>query len=143
MNRSDISRAKAILSEGFTFVGVCGKEIKTSNERGVRPLLSLLDSGVSLEDFSCADKVVGKGAAHLYVLLKVKHLYADVISAPALELLIKNNVNVEYGTLCDEIKNRAKTGRCPIETATLDIDDSACALDVIRSTLDNLSKNNT
>lgn len=143
MNKLDISRAKAILSEGFTFVGVCGDEIKTSNERGVRPLLSLLDSGVSLEDFSCADKVVGKGAAHLYVLLKPKHLYADVISTPALDLLIKNNVSIEYGTLCDEIKNRTKTGRCPIETATLDIDDSTCALDIIRSTLDNLSKNNT
>ena len=143
MNKLDISRARAILSKGFTFVGVCGDEIKTSNERGVRPLLSLLDSGVSLEDFCCADKVVGKGAAHLYVLLKVKHLYADVISAPALDLLVKNNVIVEYGTLCDEIKNRTKTGRCPIETATLDIDDSTCALEAIRITLENLSKNNT
>ena len=140
MNRSDISRARSVLSEGFTFVGVCGEEIKTSSERGVRPLLSLLDSGISLDGFSCADKVVGKGAAHLYVLLKVKHLYADVISAHALELLIKNNVSVEYGTLCDEIKNRAKTGRCPIETATLDIDDSARALELIRITLDRLSK---
>ncbi len=143
MNKSDISRARAKLSEGFTFVGVCGKEIKTSNERGVRPLLSLLDSGVSLENFSCADKVIGKGAAHLYVLLKPKYLYADVISAPALDLLIKNNVSVEYGTLCDEIKNRTKTGRCPIESATLDIDDSTCALETIRITLENLSKNNT
>ena len=140
MNKLDISRAKAVLSEGFTFVGVFGEKIKTSNERGVRPLLSLLDSGVSLENFSCADKVVGKGAAHLYVLLKPKYLYADVISASALNLLIKNNVSVEYGTVCDEIKNRTKTGRCPIETATLDIDDSARALEVIRSTLDNLSK---
>ena len=143
MNNPDISRAKAALSEGFTFVGVFGDEIETSTERGVRPLLSLLDSGVSLENFSCADKVVGKGAAHLYVLLKPKHLYAAVISECAYNLLIKNNIAVEYGTLCEEIKNRTKTGRCPIETATLDIDDSTCALEEIRITLENLSKNNT
>lgn len=143
MNNNEISQVRALISEGFTFVGVCGEKIKTSTERGVKPLLSLIDAKESLEGFYCADKVVGKGAAHLYVLLKPEHLYAEVISAPALDLLVKNNVSVEYGTVCDEIKNRSKTGRCPIESATLDIDDSTRALEAIRITLDNLLKNIT
>ncbi len=138
MNNADISHAKALIAEGFTFAGVCGNEMKTSRERGVRPLLSLLDSGEILEKFSCADKVVGKGAAHLYVLLKPKYLYAEVISTPALDLLIKNGIETEYGAMCDEIINRTKTGRCPIESATLDIDNSVYALEVIKATLANL-----
>ena len=140
MNTADIEKAKGLISEGFTFAGVCGEEVKTSVQRGVKPLLSLLDEGENLVGFSCADKVVGRGAAHLYVLLKPKYLYADVISTSALELLCENKIPVSYATVCDEIQNRAKTGRCPIETSTLTITDSAHALDVIRKTLANLQK---
>ncbi len=140
MNSADVSKAKALISDGFTFAGICGQKIRTSRERGVKPLLSVVDSGESLEGFSCADKVVGRGAAHLYVLLKPAYLYTDVISKSALDLLDKNGVYVEYGTVCEEIQNRAKTGRCPIESATLDVSDSVYALEIIRKTLAELQK---
>lgn len=134
----DITKARHLLKDGYTFVAVRNDEIKTSKERGVRPLLSLLDEGIMLSGFSAADKVIGKGAAHLYVLLEADEIYAEVISTPAYDLLNKNGINVGYSSIVDGIKNRKNTGMCPIETATLDIDDSKYALEVIRNTLKNL-----
>ena len=49
-----------------------------SNLRGVAPLMEFLDGSVDVQDFSAADKVVGKAAAFLYCLLDVKEVYADV-----------------------------------------------------------------
>ena len=71
-----LSKAKTILKDSDHRLVIIKSDIaKTSNDRGIKALLNVLDSG---EDFSgayCADKVVGKAAAMVYVLLKVKALY--------------------------------------------------------------------
>ena len=132
---NDLQKAKELLKEGYTFSAVMGDDKKTSNERGVKPLLSLLDEGAVLSGYSAADKVVGKGAAHLYVLLDVRCVYAHTVSVPAYEFLKNHGIEVEYSNLTDGIRNRKNTGMCPVESATLDIDDSEYALEVIRKTL--------
>ena len=40
-----------------------------------------------MQNAQLADKVIGKGAAALIVLGKMKEVYADIISTPALSLL--------------------------------------------------------
>lgn len=89
----------------------------TSTERGVKPLLGFLDEGLNLFRAYAADHVVGNGAAYLYVLLKVRAVYADVMSRPALETLNKFGIEAEYGELVDHIRNRKGDGVCPIEEA--------------------------
>ena len=66
-NKDWITAAELLKVEGYTCVFVRGKEVITSHKRGVKPLLELLDEGVSLEDFFGADKVIGKAAALLYI----------------------------------------------------------------------------
>lgn len=134
----NLERAKQILSSGnYTLVLVNDKGFQTDRLRGVRPLLKRY--GEDYSSYSAADKVIGKGAAFLYILLGIKEIYTHIISKPALEVLLENKVSVEYDILVDNIINHNKTGFCPIETATMNISSPNEALAVIKETLSKLA----
>ena len=134
MKNSD--KAKKIMTDGgYTCVFVGNNEIITSSERGVEPLLELLESKKDFTGFSAADKVVGKGAAFLYVLLGVKEVYADVISEPAEKVLCDNNIDFCYRKKVKNIINRAGNGICPIESAVLSATSPEKALEIIYNRL--------
>lgn len=133
----NLEKAKNALSdENFTCVVYDGFKEYTSTMRGVAPLLKWLDEGINLQGFSAADKVVGKGAAYLYILLEVKEIYANVISRPALETLKMHNIPTSYAILTEAVKNRDNTGLCPIESAVMNIDNPHDALTAIRNKLE-------
>ncbi len=135
MTMNNIETAKNILDKhGYTCVAIKGDIIYTSTDRGVKPLLDWLDSNTDLADAVVSDKVVGKAAAFLYVLLQVNQVYAHIISKPAYEVLQKNSIKVSYGELVDSIRNRDNTGFCPMETAVWEIDDPKTAYDTIVDT---------
>jgi len=114
---------KERLKQGdFTCVIAKGDMILTTNHRGVKPLLDWLEESIDLEGGYAADKVVGKAAACLYVLLKIRFVWAAVISRPALDVFQKHGILCEYETLVDAIQNRTKTGFCPMEQAVWDIE---------------------
>lgn len=142
MITDNLQKAKNALSDGnFTCVVCNDSTVHTSTMRGVAPLLKWLDEGINLQGFSAADKVVGKGAAYLYILLEVKEIYADVISHPALDILKKHNIPTSYATLTEAVRNRDNTGLCPIETTVMNIDNPHDALTAIRNKLENLKNN--
>lgn len=115
---NELKRAKALLREGnYTCVFVIKERVFTSNERGIKPLLSVLNADMGVSNAYVADKVVGKAAAFLYELMRIKALYVQIISEPALEVLKRAGIYVEYETLVPSIKNRANTGQCPMESA--------------------------
>ena len=110
--------ARQMMTEGaYTCVLLLGDAQYTSHERGVKPLLMLLQSGRSYEGGVAADKTVGAGAAHLYVLLGVRRLWANVISTAALQVLAQNGIEAAYGECVPYIINRRGDGPCPIESA--------------------------
>lgn len=136
-----LHRAKEkMLRDDDTCVAIKADTMYTSKERGVKPLLVWLESGVDMQDASVADKVVGKAAAFLYVKLQIKELYAGVISTPACAVLERHGISVEYGKKVDVIENRTHTGYCPMETATLAIEDADEALVAIKKTASALAK---
>ena len=136
---NDIQKAKEFLEAGaFTCVLVKKEEVISFSERGVKPLLSLIDGKRDMADFSAADKVVGKAAAFLYLILGVKTVYAGVISEHAYTLLRENGVDVSFGALVPMIRNRADTGFCPMESATLSCQSPKEALEKIKETLERL-----
>ena len=116
-----------------------GEQTYTSDKRGVRPLLDWLDIGMDFSGYVAADRVVGNGAAFLYVLLNVKELYAHVLSRPAAETLERYHIRVAYGTLVDNIRNREGNGICPIEEAVTGETVAADALRRIRARLAELA----
>lgn len=138
---TDLEKAKAYLQAGdCTCVLFRGESLYSSRHRGVRPLLDFLDSGKDFTGYSAADKVVGKATAFLYCLLGVRHVYAQVLSDPAVEVLTRQGIACSCDRQVPAIRNRDNTGPCPMEYATRDIADPAQALAAIRTTLQKLQK---
>lgn len=137
---SDLYRAQQLLKENaYTCVLCKGGTISAHTARGVRPLLELLEAG-PWSGCSAADKVVGKAAAFLYVLLDIRAVYAVVVSEAAIRILESYGIEIIYQTKVPAIFNRTRTGLCPMETAVRTIEDPHTALAAIRETLEKLTK---
>lgn len=126
------------MKNGYTCVLCRENEEFHSALRGVKPLIDFLESNTDFNGFSAADKTVGLGAAHLYLLLGVKSVWANVISQGAKEILEKNGVEVSFEEEVPYIINRRGDGRCPIEAAVGGIAFPDEALRVIKETLSRL-----
>ena len=130
----DLKNACALLDAGDYTCVLCKEDTThTATDRGVAPLLRWVEEARPLTGFSAADRVVGRGAAFLYVLLGVKEVYARVMSHPAAEVLQSHGIAVSADTLVDGIINRQGTGPCPFEAAVIDITDAQNALTAIRA----------
>lgn len=129
-----------LTTNGYTCVLWRGEESTSSRERGVRPLLTLLDSGKSYAGFCAADKVVGRATAFLYCLLQVRAVHAGVLSDSAARILEANGIAYTWSTRVPGIRNRTDTGPCPMEQATQNITDPAEALIAIRTRLRELAE---
>lgn len=137
---SNLAQAKRLLEEeGYTCAACDGEACRVSRLRGVRPLLEWLDAGETLEGFSAADKVVGNGAAFLYVLLQVKEVYAPVMSRSAADTLEREGIPFFAEKIVPGIQNRKGTGSCPMESAVSGTEDPQEALEAIRRTLQKLA----
>lgn len=133
-----MNKAKELLKDGITLSLCDGNITYTSNKRGVSALLGLIDENVNVKGYDSADRVVGKGAAFLYIILGVARVHACVISRCALNTLGRSGIEVTYDILVDRIENRDKTGFCPIEEAVLSIDTPSLALIAIKNRLKEL-----
>jgi len=110
-----------ILHEGNYSCVVSNGKIRTFSNRGVADLYDLYKTEPEfLAGASVADKVIGKGAAAILAAGKIKRLYADVISEPALALLYEYGIDVQYNQKVAHIENRDKSGWCPLELAVYD-----------------------
>ncbi len=116
---NDLGKAIEILKkDNCTCVLVKEEKVFKSTKRGVKPLLEFLEQGIDV-DFSACDKVVGNGAAYLYVLLKIKELHALILSKPAKDTLDKYGIKATCDVLVDNIRNRTDTDICPMEKAVM------------------------
>lgn len=136
---NDLNKARTLLEkDNCTCVLIKGTKIYTSQERGVAPLLKFIDSGTDLKGFSVADKVVGKGAALLYVYMGIKELYAFIISADATKVLHKNNIALQYEKLVPHIINRKGDDTCPIEKSVSNTDNPQEAILMIKEKINSM-----
>ena len=113
--------AKELLeSTNSTLAVINGDKYYMSSKKGVLPLYEAIVSNPEvMKNGYAADKVTGAASAWLMIYGGVKALYTEIISAPALEVLSKGDIEVEYGSLVENIENRTKDGICPMEKATL------------------------
>ena len=135
---TDTETAKALLDSGeYTIVLCKNRDIVTSQKSGIAPMLDFIERGIELDGYSAADKIVGKAAALLFVLVGIKAVYAEVLSESGAETLRSHSVPFSYGTLCSAIKNRG-TGICPMEQTVADIQSPDEAHDALVKKLDEL-----
>lgn len=129
-----------LLNKEYTCVLYNGTDTITSKNRGVAPLLGWIEEERNFEGYVAADKVVGKATAFLYVTLNVKAVYGKVISRSAVNVFEKYGVKFSYDEMVDKIMNRMRTGYCPMEDATREIENTKEALDAIKKRYMELSK---
>lgn len=128
----NLKSAKEKLRSGrYTLVMYDGSEMISSEKRGIAPLVELYRSGRDFSAFSAADKVVGRAAAFMYVLLGISSVYACCISKPAKAVLESAGISADFEKLVDRIASRDGKGLCPMETAVMDIDEPADAYKAI------------
>ena len=134
---TDLERAKEALPTIACTCALCrDEEVRTTQLRGVAPLLSWLEEGLS--GWSVADRVVGAGAAWLYTLLHPAMVYAPVMSRRATAILTQYGVPYTCDEVAESILNRTGTGLCPMEEATADAADPQQALAAIRQKVQEL-----
>lgn len=134
-------KAVRLLRERNLTCAVCGEGIEyTSTLRGVQPLLRPYEEGTRFTGCAAADRVIGKAAACLYVLLGVERVYAEIVSRPAKEIFEKNGIALDYDMLVELIENRTRTGLCPMETAVIGVTDPRDAPGLIRKALEKLKE---
>ena len=112
---TDLDKAKELLLKGYTCVLVKGEDILTSQKAGIAPMIDILNEGIDMQNFSVADKIVGRAAAFLLVKAKISAVYGEVLSKGGKSVLEDHGISCEYGELVDNIINRKKTGICPME----------------------------
>ena len=135
----NLNNARRILESGDHTCVLCkGDTVLADDRRGIRPLLTFHRSDYDLHGFSAADKVVGKAAAFMYLLLGVEAVYAAIISTPARQVLEQGGIALSYGSEVSAIRNRTGDGFCPMEAAVWDMDDPHAALSAIEEALSKL-----
>jgi len=111
-------------------------ESHLSRERGVMPLVTLIDSlGDGLRGAVLADKVVGRAAALMAVPAGFVRVHALVMSEPARRVLAAHGIPATWDRLVPGIRNRNDDGPCPMEALTMEIEDPSKALKQIRRAL--------
>ena len=102
-----------LLHKGRHSLVVANGEVCTFNGRGVIDLYHLIEDDPGfMFGASVVDKIVGKAAAALLALAKVKEVYLDLLS--------KTDIKISYGVVAPHIINRTATGWCPLETRCFD-----------------------
>lgn len=141
---SDIEKAKEKLAKDTTCVLVKEDKIILSKDKGIAPILKLINAGENLENFSLADRIVGKAVAMLVVYSKIREVYAEVLSEKGEEVLKKHNIKYSYKTLTENIINRKGDDICPMEKTVSKIYDATLAYHALKKKVEelkNLPKN--
>ncbi len=137
--KSDLEQAKTLLEENnYTCVLCKDGQIYTSTERGVKPLIAFAESGQDFRDFSAADRIVGKAAAMIYVLLGVQTVFAEVMNEDGIYTLARHGITPLCNTSVKEIRNRTNTGMCPMEEAVKEIADPQEGLYTVKRRLEQM-----
>ena len=91
-------------------------KIKEYYSPRVKDIVSILkEDKDALKNAIVADKVIGKVAASLFTVAKVKEIYANTISNLAIPVLEANNIKYDYKNKAEYIINNEKNGMCPME----------------------------
>ncbi len=112
---TDLELAKRNLA-GHTICLCKDGKLLTSDKRGISPMMDFIEEGRDVAGYSVADKIVGKAAAFLFVLARIREVYAEVLSAEGKRVLDENGIPCSFSALTDKIINRKGDGMCPMET---------------------------
>jgi len=93
-----------------------GEIVFQSYDPMLKPLFTCLsEKKFLLKDSIVYDKIVGRAAAYLCIIGRVKKIYAPLASESAIKVLKENNINLQALKTIPLIMNKANTDTCPME----------------------------
>ncbi|KXA93797.1 hypothetical protein AKJ66_00785 [candidate division MSBL1 archaeon SCGC-AAA259E22] len=116
--------------------GKLAYKTKLSGIKGLLKAIEKLD--YKTNEYSAADKIVGRAAALLLIFMNVKKIYAITLSEGGKSVLEKNEIEYKYENIVSEIKNIEGKNMCPFEKLTRDIDNPEKAYLKVKSKVTNL-----
>jgi hypothetical protein len=123
---NSLETAKNVLYEKkLTLVIVKNGEVlfETRSHRISGFLGAIEQFGEKLEGASLADRVAGKAIALLCVYVRIKEVYAAVLSKKAKIVFEQNGIRHEWRELVENVLDLNKSGVCPFEKAAAGISD--------------------
>ena len=139
--RVNLDKAKELINTtDAVFAAVADEDVITSPVKGISFVASLCNENKDLSGYCIADKIVGKAAAMLFVLLGAKCVHAKILSESGKKFLEDNGVEFTYEVLTDMIINRTGDGMCPMENAVKDCTQPKDALKNINAAIERLRK---
>lgn len=99
--------------------------------KGVQPILTLLDKD-ALRDATVVDKVMGRAAAAVAIVGKVRRVHALLMSEEAKSLLDKHGVRTSADKVVPKILNRELTASCPMEATVAKETDPTKMVEALR-----------
>jgi hypothetical protein len=123
-----------------TCIIMCKDQIVfTSKEKGVKPMMDYYEEhGRSDEHLLVIDRIMGKGAVILADLIGANQIITPKISEVAVDYAHKVEIEVFCEKIVPYIINRTGDGRCPIESAVIDVDETKQGYQMILQTLASL-----
>lgn len=127
--------AKEILNQcNCSLVSVKNGYIYISNYNGLLTIMEkLTDDPQFFKDSSVADIIVGKAAALLLVIGKVRLVYASIISEEAVEIFIEYKIPFEFETIVPFITEDQTQDGFLLEQKVSPIEDAETALEVLKA----------
>jgi len=93
-----------------------GEIIFQSYDPMLKPLFTCLkENKDQLQGSVVFDKIVGRAAAYLCIIGRVKEIYTPLASESAITVLKENNIKIGALNTIPLIKNRENTDTCPME----------------------------
>mgnify|MGYP002857772419 CR=1 FL=1 len=97
--------------------------VSTYSQRGIRDLINLyLNEPERLHNAVIADKMVGKAAATMMVLGKVKEVNTNYLTIPAKQLLEEAGINYRTKSEGDMIYQADGVSQCPMDKLASEFD---------------------
>ncbi len=136
----DIEQVKSLLLSNprNNLVVKKGSDLKVIKKKGITPVLDLCLSKANYQGAVCADRIVGKAAALLYVYLGVHFVYGHVLSREAQKYFERYHILYEYEFLVDMIVNKTNDDFDPLDKAVADLDEIETAPQEIQKVLKTL-----
>ena len=138
-----MEEAKAMIcAEKCSFVVIKeGRIVYQDKGNGVKPILKLLENDREiLENAVVVDKIIGKAAALLLTLGKVRKVYGMTMSCAGKEYLESVGIACDSEKCIDVITNRKRDGICPLERAVSEVNDPEKAYEKLKETIAQLMK---
>ena len=117
---SNIDTAKEEFSkDDYSFVIAGEGKIITNKEKGLKSVIDLIESGKDFSEYSLCDKITGRAAAFLYVLLGIEAVHAKKMAKLAVQILDRAEIEYSYDEMIETVLDAQMKEIDPVELSVL------------------------